>query len=273
MAWDPDKPDMDLATGTDFSDADAFFRDNFAWLELALIEYCNFPGSLDYIDEMGMPKARRYNLAGRDALTPIANMWVLRSDRRAIDIYASLSWHTYQTSIIGEFTLAAFDPASPPDGWLECNGQAISRATYALLFAAIGTTWGIGDGSTTFNLPDARSQVLVGMDDGDADYDAIAKSGGDSTHQLLPAELPAHQHLLATHSWNHSHQIDAGITSGGTPPPWRAPTIGLYGATSIPAGAGGDHVHVVDDSGETRDVAHNNKQPYLTLGYLICTGV
>lgn len=53
--------------------------------------------------------------------------------------------------------------SSLPTGWLECDGSAVSRATYAALFTAIGTTWGAGDGSTTFNLPDLRSSVPVGI--------------------------------------------------------------------------------------------------------------
>lgn len=55
-----------------------------------------------------------------------------------------------------------FCSATLPAGWLECNGAAISRTTYPLLFAAIGTTWGAGDGSTTFTLPDFRNRLLAG---------------------------------------------------------------------------------------------------------------
>lgn len=54
---------------------------------------------------------------------------------------------------------------SAPSGWLLCYGQAVSRTAYAALFAVIGTTFGAGDGSTTFNLPDARGRVLAGKDD------------------------------------------------------------------------------------------------------------
>lgn len=53
-----------------------------------------------------------------------------------------------------------------PTGWLECSGAAVSRTTYAALFAAIGTTWGVGDGSTTFNLPDLRGEFARGWDHG-----------------------------------------------------------------------------------------------------------
>lgn len=63
-------------------------------------------------------------------------------------------------------TILAFAGQTPPDGYLECNGQAVSRTTYAALFAAIGTTWGSGDGSTTFNLPELRGEFLRGWDHG-----------------------------------------------------------------------------------------------------------
>ena len=56
--------------------------------------------------------------------------------------------------------------STPPTGWLECDGSAISRTTYSALFAAIGTTWGVGDGSTTFNIPDLRGYHLRGWDNG-----------------------------------------------------------------------------------------------------------
>jgi len=62
--------------------------------------------------------------------------------------------------------IAPFAMEIPPDGWLECNGQAVSRTIYANLFAAIGTWWGDGDETTTFNIPDFRAQFLRGWDNG-----------------------------------------------------------------------------------------------------------
>lgn len=62
-------------------------------------------------------------------------------------------------------TLMAYAGKTVPDGWLLCNGAAVSRTTYARLFKAIGTTWGAGDGSTTFNLPDCTDRFLEGTAD------------------------------------------------------------------------------------------------------------
>ncbi|TCW09241.1 tail collar domain [Raoultella sp. BIGb0138] len=69
-----------------------------------------------------------------------------------------------QTDLVG--SVAAFAVNSAPNGWLAANGQAVSRNVYARLFSRIGTTWGAGDGSTTFNLPDARGEFIRGWDNG-----------------------------------------------------------------------------------------------------------
>src|SRR5690606_12877743 len=61
-------------------------------------------------------------------------------------------------------TVADFAGTSAPAGWLLCYGQAVSRTTYAALFAVLGTTYGAGNGSSTFNLPDCRGRVVAGKD-------------------------------------------------------------------------------------------------------------
>jgi len=63
-------------------------------------------------------------------------------------------------------TVLALATSTLPSGYLKCNGAAVSRSTYATLFAAIGTTYGVGDGSTTFNLPELRGEFVRGWDDG-----------------------------------------------------------------------------------------------------------
>jgi microcystin-dependent protein len=71
-----------------------------------------------------------------------------------------------RAALVPSGTVAYFAASSAPTGWLKCNGAAVSRTTYAALFAAIGTAFGVGDGSTTFNLPDLRGEFLRGFDDG-----------------------------------------------------------------------------------------------------------
>ena len=81
-----------------------------------------------------------------------------------------------------------FAQNSAPDGWLKCNGAAVSRTTYATLFAAIGTTYGAGDGSTTFLLPDLRGEFVRGWDDARG-VDAARAIGSTQTD-----DFKAHNH-------------------------------------------------------------------------------
>lgn len=106
-------------------------------------------------------------------------------------------------TIVAEIKIYA--GSSAPTGWLLCYGQAISRTTYAALFAVIGTTYGTGDGSTTFNVPDLRGRVVAGKDDmggtsanrlTDADDglngDTLGDTGGGETQTLVTGNLPAY---------------------------------------------------------------------------------
>ena len=88
-------------------------------------------------------------------------------------------------NIVGEVGFFARNTA--PDGWLKANGAAVSRATYSALFAAIGTTYGAGDGSTTFNLPDMRGEFPRGWDDG---------RGVDSGRSFGTAQLDQMQRIV-----------------------------------------------------------------------------
>jgi microcystin-dependent protein len=103
-----------------------------------------------------------------------------------------------------------------PPRTLDCDGSAVSRATYAALFAAIGTTWGAGDGSTTFNVPDYRGRTIIGAD---GTY-SLGTSGGVNDVTLTTAQLPTHNHGVTdpghTHTFTgtaHGHTVtDPGHT-------------------------------------------------------------
>lgn len=88
--------------------------------------------------------------------------------------------------------VAAFARSSAPTGWLKANGAAVSRVTYSALFTAIGTVFGVGDGSTTFNLPDLRGEWLRGLDDG------RGVNAGRALGSYEAWALPQHNHLLPT---------------------------------------------------------------------------
>src|SRR5690606_20957810 len=86
--------------------------------------------------------------------------------------------------------------AAAPDGYLICDGSAISRTTYAAIFTVLGTTYGTGDGSSTFNLPNLKGRVPVGLDSSQTEFDALAETGGANTHTLTIAQLPSLTHYL-----------------------------------------------------------------------------
>ena len=106
---------------------------------------------------------------------------------------------------------------SAPTGYLLCDGSAISRTTYAALFAVVGTTWGAGDGSTTFNVPDLRRRTTIGSGgtviSGPAN--TVGATGGAETITIAATNLPAHTHAFTTgiESVPHTH-IDSGHFHG-----------------------------------------------------------
>jgi microcystin-dependent protein len=163
-----------------------------------------------------------------------------------LDIFAGYSTMTGQVSL--------WAPSALPAGWLACDGAAVSRTTYADLFAAIGTTYGPGDGSTTFNVPDLRGNVPIGAG---SSY-TLGSVGGEATHTLTTAEMPSHSHVDTGHTHTESTAVPTAIAIGvGVPAPSALPSVGVTGIGNASlANTGGDG-------------AHNNLQPYLVVGYII----
>jgi microcystin-dependent protein len=133
--------------------------------------------------------------------------------------------------------IAPFAGASAPTGWLTCDGSAVSRATYATLFAAISTTWGAGDGSTTFNLPDLRGAFLRGSGTSSLDPSSPRAVGS------FQAEAYRNHNHTATSSVSdptHAHGYTAGgsatvaLSAGGVPVNQSSPT----GSTTTASGTG-----------------------------------
>jgi microcystin-dependent protein len=89
--------------------------------------------------------------------------------------------------------------AAAPTGWLLCDGSAVSRTTYLNLFNAVGIAFGGGDGSTTFNLPNLKGRVIVGLDSGQTEFDVRGETGGAKTVALAAAEMPIHAHTINEH--------------------------------------------------------------------------
>ena len=108
-------------------------------------------------------------------------------------------------------TVHLFATTTAPSGYLECDGSAVSRATYANLFAIIGTTWGAGNGSSTFNLPDLRGEFVRGWDDG---------RGVDSGRNFASSQSDQnkqHNHTATSNVSDpgHNHSVTAARSIGG----------------------------------------------------------
>lgn len=128
-----------------------------------------------------------------------------------------------------------------PTGYLLCQGQEISRTTYADLFQVIGTTYGSGDGSTTFHIPDMRGRVAVGLHSSDSDFDTMGKQGGSKTHALTVEEMPSHTHA------QNAHKHTASGSSGEAGAHGHSASSNSTGAhthtVSGTAASGGSHAH------------------------------
>ena len=118
-------------------------------------------------------------------------------------------------------TLLDFAGDAAPDGFLLCNGQSISRTDYAGLFAAIGTTWGTGDGSTTFNVPDLRRRVTIGSGGTQVagPETGVGDTGGAEQLTLTTDQLPSHSHSQSSHTHSigsHTHSQSSHTHSIGS---------------------------------------------------------
>jgi len=154
-------------------------------------------------------------------------------------------------------SLMPYAGTAAPTGYLLCDGAAVSRTTYSDLFGIVGTTYGVGDGSTTFNIPDLRGRVIAGQDDmggtsanrltnqtGGLNGDTLGATGGAETHTLTVAEIPAH-----THTYNAHTGLGASGSGGNA-------QLGSQSSATGSTGGGG---------------AHNNVQPTIILNYIIKT--
>jgi len=157
------------------------------------------------------------------------------------------------SSIIPAGGIMPYAGTLAPSGWLFCGGQEVSRTANSALFSAIGITFGSGDGSSTFNVPDLRDRFPLGdKDQGQTDAERVSNfstergsTGGFDEHQLTEAEMPSHNHGVPTataDSNNSFGQLDPVNTSAKPDTP-----------TSFTGG----------------DEAHNNMPPFLALNYII----
>jgi microcystin-dependent protein len=142
---------------------------------------------------------------------------------------------------------------APSVNYAICDGAAVNRTTYATLFARIGTTYGVGDNSTTFNLPNVKGRVIAGLDSAQTEFDTLAETGGAKTHTLTIAEMPAHNH-------NETYTYYQ--------PDFNAIPIGVQQPVAAGPGGGAGNANITDDN-RGGGGAHNNLQPYIVMNYLI----
>ena len=128
-------------------------------------------------------------------------------------------------SLIPVGSLVAYAGPTAPEGWLLCDGSAVSRTSYANLWALVSTTYGSGNGTTTFNLPDMRSRMPIGAGAGTGlTSRALAANGGAESVVIGSANLPTHVHSIAhdhasvdsgAQSVDHSHSVNPPNTTSG----------------------------------------------------------
>ena len=186
-----------------------------------------------------------------------------------------------------------------PEGFLVCDGSEVSRDEYSDLFAVIGTTYGSGDGSSTFNLPSLDGRVVIGL----SQDHAIGVSGGEDSHTLITDEIPSHTHTVPAHGHSHNivlktpqlnHTIStqpaysysvvaradrrsrvgsavSHITSTKSASMSRSTSVGIadHPATDCTMSGGVTDCPAMTSGYAGNGDAHNNMMPYIALVFLI----
>lgn len=199
-----------------------------------------------------------------NAISPTFNIEVLETpdidslveSQNEFSVFQSLTSQISDISLsspVGEIKMWATSIA--PIKHLICNGELISRITYSDLFFVLGTTYGVGDGSTTFALPNFKGRIPVGLDTSQTEFNTLGKTGGEKSHIITTQEMAYHNHdaikdlilgqTLATHY--------SGTTGGYAGVEPNTGNIGYQLATSYSGGG----------------LAHNNLQPYVSINYII----
>jgi len=152
----------------------------------------------------------------------------------------------HSAGLVGE--IKQFAGATAPTSTMLCDGSAILRSTYSALFVAIGTVWGVGDGSTTFNVPNLKGKSLIGLDASQTEFNALAKTGGAKTVTIAAGNLPS------------------------TIPVANAAATGSVGSAAIfnsAVYANSGTQSFVNLSINSANTALNNLQPYAVINYII----
>lgn len=233
------------------------------------------------LEDIGQGISQRLMRDGRNGMVGNLNMGMFAIRNLAPGANPTDAATVSQVMPIG--AVVDFAGVTAPTSWMLCYGQAISRTTYAALFALLGTTYGAGDGSTTFNLPDARGRVTAGKDNmggtsasrltsggSGITGSTLGATGGAETHTLNTVQLPAHAHSGTTNSsGEHSHvYVDSYLPSPGGDIQ-SGPGFYFSATTSRVTNAAGLHAHSFTTGNAGSGAAHNNVQPTLVLNKII----
>lgn len=183
-------------------------------------------------------------------------------------------------SLLPVGVIVPYAGSSAPTGYLLCDGSAVSRTTYATLFAAIGTAYGSGNGTTTFNVPDLKGRVPAGKESSatrltatyfGGDSTALGATGGSESHELTEAQLAEHDHGVT----DPGHEHTLSQTQKGTS---TTPGVLVYfgsvnsGNASLGSTAQSNTTGITVNNAGSGD-AHNNTQPTIIVNYIIFAGV
>lgn len=183
---------------------------------------------------------------------------------------------------IGDIRFSA--SASPGDGWVPADWRELNRKQHHRLFAEVGTAFGVGDGSTTFRVPDSRGRGVIGVDttSGRGPTRNLGDAGGHHEHQLTEAQMPAHGHGVNDPGHEHSADYTGGPNADyfahWSPGDVRTADRGNPGAgaaelptyrTSPTTAHGWTGISIQSRGGNS---PHNNMQPFLATGVYVFTG-
>ena len=172
----------------------------------------------------------------------------------------------YAIPQVGEIRM--FGGSTCPSKWLFCDGSTINRSTYSALFAVIGTTYGGGDGSTTFAIPTFKGRSPLGVGESGATghtNHTLGSYGGEETHTLTEAQLAQHSHtrsVSASTSGKYKKTCASGTNQNRVDSDGTSSTTGPYSTT----------VNLTINNAGSNS-AHNTMHPYETVNFIIFAGV
>lgn len=197
--------------------------------------------------------------------------------------------------------IIAYTGPSVPRGYLVCDGSAVGREEYPELFAVIGTTYGAGDGLTTFNIPNLLGKAGLGS----SQNHVVGSSGGEETHILLPSEMPQHSHIIPSHTHTSGISATAELEHTITQPEMKYSRLDTFKTFAYPKSGNAGYISrtnrtmtiatnlAIADHPATpctitggildcpafntetagEGIGHNNMMPYLAVTYIIKSGL